>query len=62
MFQIVGDDILFDGEKVGMLTVPAGTLRDAVTEAFSDRGYEAGYADGCDAGYDNGYADGCAAG
>lgn len=55
MFQIVGNDILFGGEKVGLLTVPLGTLRDAVAEALHDEGYDAGF----EAGHEEGFEEGC---
>ena len=30
MFQIIGDEIVYDGRTIGRITLPPGTLRDLV--------------------------------
>jgi hypothetical protein len=55
MFEIFGDEIVFDGQVVGCLTIRPGSLRyrveRALTDADADAAYDRGYDDGYDAGF-----------
>ena len=47
--EVIGDDILIDGQVVGKVTVPPGSLREALINSWDDsteRGYFAGVEDG----------------
>jgi len=46
MFEIFGDEIVFDGQTVGRLTISTGTLRHRVELAITDADADAKYNDG----------------
>ena len=55
-FQVIGDVILFGGQRVGELDLPAGTLRDDVVMALENG--SPSFAADISAAYDRGFSEG----